>query len=133
MTNIVTTQQAQQSATTWFKAIMKQHSVRASVEDRPYGVVMTKTFGTAAMSGEAMRKMERMFNTMRTGFNKSKEWHRDDSAPFYMDRFFSEDGRFKVVLVKQYNGSGGYKVATMYFMFKVVDLRAEEANAPITA
>ena len=133
MSNVVTTKQAQQSATAWFKATMKKHSVRASVEDFAYGVVMSKTFGTAAMSSPSMSKMERMFGSMRDGFNKSKEWKRDETAPFYMDRFFSEDGRFKVVLVKQYNGSGGWKVSTMYFMFKVVDLQAEAAKEAVIA
>lgn len=133
MSNVVTTKQAQESATAWFKATMKKHGVRAEVHDREFGIVMSKTFGTAAMSGMAMSKMEIMFESMRHGFDKSTEWKRDVTAPYYMDRYVSSDGRFKVVLLKQYNGSGGYKVATMYFMFKVVDLQAEAAKAAVVA
>ncbi len=120
--NIVSTTIAIASAVEWMTAICKQHGIKGAVDKSADTVYLNGRFGANAFGGARIVKFERMFNRVKAGFEKSKNWVAQPGNTFERNVYISDDGRFKAVVYDRYNGSGGYKVATKSIGVTITDL-----------
>lgn len=123
--NTIDTPTAIQSARDWLIAHCKKHKIQKSAvftTTNGNAVSCVTHFGANSFGGARLAKFESLVSNIRNGFEKSPKWICNPSSNHQVSIFNSNDGRFHCRIVKKYNGSGGYKVATIVVGITIIDL-----------
>lgn len=122
-TNFVSTQVAMVSAHSWLKAVAKKFGIKGAVSDVERDFVSLEVSGSN-FGSDRFRRMDKLIDRTRAGFEKSKNWISDEPASTYQRSvFISTDGRFKAVVTKRYSDTLGWKLASMYYSVVITDLQ----------
>ena len=123
--NVVTTKDGLADASKWMRELCKYHGVTAKDLSIGETTVQNMLYCNASHS-KRLDSFQAMVRRCEQGFENSAKWAKDPESKYHSPRYVSSDGRWRVTMINRYNGSGGWKVATMAVGLVVKDLSVSE-------
>jgi hypothetical protein len=110
-----------QSAKDWLIKTCKQSGLQSKIVREQPGSLVTNVTSVMASNHNRVDKFKNMVRVAVAGFKMSEDWKcvRSDHDMWV---FHSSDGKWKVIIRDQYNGSGGWKVATLKLGIQISSL-----------
>ncbi len=99
----------------WLRALCKFHGVTTKDcgDFSKDELIVQNILNCRAAGGKRLDAFQYMVRRCEKGFEVSRDWVKDPASKYDALRYISSDGKWRVTLINRYNGSGGYKVATM--------------------